>query len=58
MHGSIRPRIDWEGSEARMACAHTFVKGNRTGIGLDHHSNRAETSGPSCCPLEQQAANS
>ena len=41
-----------------MARAHTFVKRSRTGIGLDYHSNRAETSGPGHRPVEQQAANS
>ena len=41
-----------------MACAHTFVKGSRIRIGLDYHPNRAETSRPGRCPLEQPATNS
>lgn len=45
-------------SEARISRAHPFVKRSRVGIGLDYHPNRAETSGPSRCPLEQQATNS
>lgn len=38
-----------------MARAHAFVKGNRARIGFNDHLNRAETSGGSRCPLEQQA---
>jgi len=38
-----------------MARAHAFVKGNRARISFNDHLNRAETSGGSRCPLEQQA---